>query len=142
MEKELEEYRKYFWSKDADGDGQLSRPEFAEMLASMGLKLTPQEVERLFRKTDKDNSQKISFHEFAEAFVIKKREAVGEDKLHRVFRECDRNKDGYLTREECFAALKQLGHVMDGKGLERVMRLMDKNQDGVVSFREFCTFMA
>lgn len=141
MEKELEEYRRYFWSKDADGDGQLSRTEFAQMLASMGLKLTPQEVEKLFQKTDKDHSQKISFHEFAEAFLIKKREPVSEDRLYRVFKESDRNKDGYLTTDECFAALKQLGHVMDGKGLERVMGLMDRNHDGMVSFREFCTFM-
>ena len=78
---------------------------------------------------------KISFHEFAEAFIAKKREHVSGDRLRRVFQEADRDRDGYLTTDECFAALKQLGHVMDDKGIRRVMGLMDKNNDGMVTFQ-------
>ena len=80
-------------------------------------------------------NNKISFHEFADAFVAKKRQPVSEDRLRRVFREADRNHDQQLTREECFAALKQLGHVLDDRGIKRVMNIMDKNGDGNISFR-------
>ncbi|XP_066915428.1 calmodulin-4-like isoform X3 [Clytia hemisphaerica] len=142
MEKELEEYRKYFWQQDVDGDGQLSKNEFNNMLRTMGLNLTRQEVENLFAKTDVDKNYRISFHEFAEAFIAKKREHVSGDRLRRVFQEADRDRDGYLTTDECLAALKQLGHVMDDKGIRRVMGLMDKNNDGMITFQEFCKFMA
>ena len=47
----------------------------------------------------------------------------------------DRNKDGFLDRNECFFALKQLGHVLDERGLQQVTRLMDKNGDGRISFQ-------
>lgn len=60
---------------------------------------------------------------------------MSKDRLKRVFREADRNHDQYLTKDECLAALKQLGHVMDDKGIRRVMDMMDKNHDGRVSFK-------
>ena len=50
------EYRKYFWKQDVDGDGQLSKNEFNNMLRTMGLNLTHQEVENLFAKTDVDST--------------------------------------------------------------------------------------
>lgn len=77
----------------------------------------------------------ISFHEFAEAFIAKKRQSIDQDRLLRVFQEADRDHDQHLTRTECLAALKQLGHVMDDNGIRRVMGMMDKNGDGRISFR-------
>ena len=67
--------------------------------------------------------------------MAKKRETISENRLRKVFAEADRNHDQHLTREECFAALKQLGHVMDERGIKRVMAIMDKNGDGSISFR-------
>ena len=48
------EYRKFFWSQDRDGDGQLSRAEFTSMLGKMGLDLSHPELNKLFSKTDVD----------------------------------------------------------------------------------------
>ena len=83
----------------------------------------------------RSGSNKISFHEFAEAFVSKKRVSTSQEQLWRVFHDADRDHDQYLTRTECFAALKQLGHVMDDRGIKRVMSIMDKNGDGRISFQ-------
>lgn len=54
--------------------------------------------------------------------------------MKEVFIRTDRDGDGYLNQKECHAALKQLGHVLTEKGLERVMKLTDANHDGKVDF--------
>ena len=78
---------------------------------------------------------KISFHEFAQTFLQKKTQAPTLERIKEVYMINDRDKDGFLDRDECFFALKQLGHVLDERGLQRVTRLMDKNGDGRISFQ-------
>ena len=78
---------------------------------------------------------KISFHEFAQNKKKKKTEAPTLERIKEVYMINDRDKDGFLDRDECFFALKQLGHVLDERGLQRVTRLMDKNGDGRISFQ-------
>ena len=56
------------------------------------------------------------------------------ERIKEVYQANDRNKDGYLDHNEVFMALRQLGHTLDQSGMQRVINLMDKNGDGVVSF--------
>ena len=147
-DKELAEYRKYFWAQDTSGDGRLNRGEFKQMMLSMGVSLNDHEINVAFSAADKDGSGTISFHEFAQTYLKKPGNASGSAKpkystkrLEEVFRLVDRDKDGSLTHNECFQAMKMLGKHMSQSGITRIMQLMDKNHDGGVSFAEFCRFM-
>lgn len=46
-----------------------------------------------------------------------------------------------MTKEECFGALKRLGHVMDDKGIKRVMEYADKDGNGRIDFEGIFTYL-
>lgn len=57
-----------------------------------------------------------------------------EERMRQVFKQADRNGNGTLALNECLTAMKQLGHVMDDRGIRRVMEVMDKDDSGVISY--------
>lgn len=54
-----------FKSYDANGDGWLSRPEFATLVESAGLGLTEMDVDIMVREADTDKNGKIDYAEFS-----------------------------------------------------------------------------
>ena len=51
-----------------------------------------------------------------------------------MWEKADKDRSGYLTKAECIGALKMLGKHMDDAGVDRVMQIMDKSNDGDISF--------
>lgn len=140
--KHLQEYRNFFYSCDQNQDGSLSAEEFKSMIRKMGMNLTADEETVLFRSTDKDRSGSITFKEFLDAFVHRKESKIPSvETVTAAFLKADVNKDGFLDQVECLRALKDLGHDLERNSIARIMDLMDKNGDGLVSLMEFCNFM-
>lgn len=61
----VSDLRVLFEATDVSGDGHLTRKEFIEMVHAFQLGMTPEQVTRLFKSIDVDNSGKITFMEFA-----------------------------------------------------------------------------
>ena len=76
----------------------------------------------------------ISFNEFAKAFISKNKKGASIERVKEVFLQSDLDRNGFLSTEECYIALRSLGHDMNDAGLKRIMQLADKNKDGRVSF--------
>ena len=78
----------------------------------------------------------ITFNEFSKAFLKKDRKhSVAPERVKEVFDKVDKDKSGALTKSECVEAMKMLGKNMDDSGIERIMQVMDKSNDGGVSFQ-------
>ena len=58
--------------------------------------------------------------------------------LKRSFEKIDKNKDGFISKNELGAMLKGLGADIDDEELEAMMKDSDVNGDGKINFEEFC----
>jgi len=66
--------------------------------------------------------------------VMKQQTNNGKD----IFRRFDRNRDSVLTVEEFAAALKKFGFYLEPDEVLQLMRYYDKDNDGQISYNEFC----
>ncbi|KAG8093849.1 hypothetical protein GUJ93_ZPchr0012g20331 [Zizania palustris] len=155
-----------FSTFDHDGDGFITAVELEESLKRLGIAVSNAEAAAMVSRVDANNDGLIDIHEFRELYdsIPKRRKhlpsttaaAAEEDDdeeeedderdLRDAFDVFDGNKDGLISAEE-------LGTVLGSLGLRRhggrpavaecrdMIRLVDSDGDGMVSFEEFKRMM-
>lgn len=150
---------------DINGDGVLTRREFHEAMASIGVQIDdPAALQSLFEMLDADSSGSISFRELehtlrwvrscdmcqqlrAEAYSfqgtlsiqeqIKRALAANAVRVLDLFRECDENGDGVVSLVEFLRTMPLLGINGLKDDLTDLFNSLDGDGDGVITFREF-----
>lgn len=149
---------------DRDGSGAISYEEFKQALDQWGCAFTDEEALALFNHYDLDKSGFLVSEEFAHAFASKgasgshqfngrreppnsiidkvrkellKRGLNGVRGLGLVFKRLDSNRNGTLSKNEFDWALRDNGHLLDRRDLDRLFNYFDKNRNGKVSYPEF-----
>ncbi|VDN57523.1 unnamed protein product [Dracunculus medinensis] len=144
-----------FLSLDKQGRGYLDRDDFLRIPELAINPLGDRIVDAFFTETIKDdNEQKINFREFIR--VLARFRPVSkskynhlnsrEEKLKFAFSMYDLNKNGYITREEFKIILNMMvGANITAEQLEsiadRTITEADMDNDGKISFSEFCQAM-
>ena len=141
-QKELIECCKYFWSSDKDGDGKLSPYEFSELLGTLGMKVNNRDLYKAFKVADADADGLISFNEFSTAYLNKNAfQIVSPGQIKNIPSNSNEMRNGLISRQECFQAMKMLGNDLKENDLDRLMRLINKNNDGKITFNKFYCFL-
>jgi len=122
-----------FQQIDKEQDGYLSEREISQALKDLNIRLTDQQMARLFKHLRSgQKTQKISLEQFT-MFVQRRQKLLAE-----VFIELDIRKDGVLEYKELKHALHKIG-ICPNKGEAKLLiEELDSNNDGKVEFREFC----
>jgi Ca2+-binding EF-hand superfamily protein len=163
--REPEALRWLFAEFDIDGDEELDSEEFKELVDSAGHQLNEEEHRVLLSCFDEDGSGAISLTEFVtfvtgspegeEIGVIADRirqalsvsagggfegsaSAAG---LKKVFADFDVNNDGEIDQVELKQALARSGIQLTAAESSLLMRRIDTNKSGAVSFSEFVNFV-
>jgi calcium-dependent protein kinase len=140
LKEEKKRLLQIFKEIDADHDGQLDRDEIASAFNSLSERNRINlNIDELFRQIDVNKTNKVDFTEFLLATVNYKK-SIHEKELRQIFNSIDRDKSGFLTREEVgvFFSLSDPQHQA---ALVQLMNDGDKNKDGMISFDEFVTMM-
>jgi calcium-dependent protein kinase len=81
---------------DVDGDGELSKE---DILDGMKHRLTPEEIDQLFRKLDAEHTGKIAFHQFIAASIERKK-LLTHANLQQAFKTFDADNKGVITKAD------------------------------------------
>jgi len=141
-EEEIIRLYRRFRKLDRDGSGSIDRDEFLTIPQIANNPL----AQRLIALFDEDGGGEVDFAEFIKGLSAFSANSKKIDKLSYVFKVYDIDRDGFISNGELFLVLKmmvgtnlkdtQLQQIVDKTLIEA-----DKDQDGKISFEEFCDFV-
>jgi len=136
-EKEVRELKATFVTMDKDHDGTLTAAEIIEAMRQHGLEI-PSDLAEAISKVDTDGSGIIEYSEFIAA-TLTKAQYYRENVLIDAFKQFDADGDGFLTVDELAQVLSSGSKSREVA--EGMIREIDQNCDGKISFDEFKEMM-
>ncbi|GMY06372.1 probable calcium-binding protein CML18 [Fagus crenata] len=139
-DEQLAELRDIFQSFDYNKDGSLTQLELGSLLRSLGLKPSPEQLDALIQKADKNSNGLIEFSEFValvEPDLIPAKCPYTEEQLRQIFKMFDRDGNGYITAAELAHSMAKLGHALTVEELTGMIKEADTDGDGCIDFQEF-----
>jgi len=121
-----------FAAADKDRSGEVDVGELRGLLKQLGVERTEAECHELVKRVDIDSSGELSIEEVAQLFEVAK--------LKATFEELDSDGSGSIAAAELSDALKKLGYRVPEKQCLELLKKVDTNNDGQVSFDEFVAF--
>merc|ERR1712146_497699 len=104
-----EELKKMVSDVDNDGNGTIEFAEFLMMMtANMGEKDTREDIEKVFKLFDDDNTNKISFRNLARVA-----EELDDEELQDMINQADRDGDGEINLDEFYRIMKKKGNFLE-----------------------------
>ena len=97
------------------------------------------EIEKMFESVDIDRSGFIDYSEFVVASMNEKN-LLTNDKLQQAFRMFDKDNSGFISSDEIKEILG-FGKTLSEEAVNDIIKQVDENGDGQISFDEFSTMM-
>lgn len=122
-----------FKAMDLNNDGMLSMDEIkAGYEKHFGTNVDDEEIRRMFKEIDADDSGAIDYSEFLMA-TMTETQLLSKEKLQAAFKMFDKDGSGTISKDEIKEALGQ----MDERLVEEIIKEVDENDDGEISYEEF-----
>ena len=138
--KDVKMLKSIFRSFDEDGDGLLTKVELKKGLCRvLPLIEAETQTDKIMSIIDADGNGFIEYEEFVRA-GIDKRKILTSENLQVVFAFFDTDRSGTITPDEIKAVLDQEG-CFDNAVWTNIIKEIDKNGDGEISFSEFKKMM-
>jgi len=137
---EKESIDKVFRAMDVNGDGKLSKEEIKNGYAEyFGKSLSDEEIDEMFDKVDADGSGAIDYSEFVVA-TMNEKNLLSNNKLQTAFKMFDKDGGGSISVDEIKQVLS-FGQNLDEEVVNQIIKQVDANGDGEISFDEFAEMM-
>ncbi|KAJ0643639.1 putative protein kinase CAMK-CDPK family [Helianthus annuus] len=136
---EVEIIKDMFTLMDSDGDGKVTFDELKVGLKKIGSQLSEPEIRLLMDVADVDGNGVLEYGEFV-AVTIHLQKMENEEHLRKAFMFFDKDGSGYIELNELEEVLYEPGHA-DMQVLNEIMKEVDTDKDGQISFKEFVAMM-
>ncbi|XP_022736376.1 calcium-dependent protein kinase 10-like [Durio zibethinus] len=137
---EVEVIRDMFTLMDTDNDGKVSYEELKAGLHKVGSKLGEPEIKMLMEVADVDGNGVLDYGEFV-AVTIHLQKMENDEHFRRAFMFFDKDGSGYIELDELREALADESGEADIDALNDIMREVDTDKDGRISYDEFVAMM-
>jgi calcium-dependent protein kinase len=94
----------------------------------------------MFQAVDTDNSGFIDFSEFIVA-ALREEELTSDEYLKNAFKMFDKDNSGLIHPHEIKKVLGFAENAITPEMMESIMKQVDANGDGEISYEEFCDLM-
>ncbi|XP_019197275.1 PREDICTED: calcium-dependent protein kinase 10-like [Ipomoea nil] len=137
---EVEVIRDMFTLMDTDGNGQVTYDELKAGLRKVGSQLAEPEIKLLMDVADVDGNGYLDYGEFV-AVIIHLQRMENDEHIRRAFMFFDKDGSGYIDINELREALADESGDCDINVVNEIMREVDTDKDGQISFEEFVAMM-
>ncbi|KAI3466250.1 hypothetical protein Pfo_022913 [Paulownia fortunei] len=134
---EIQGLKAMFKNIDMDKNDTITYEELKAGLATLGSKVTEDEVRQLMDAADVDGNGTIDYIEFITATMHRHR-LEREENLYKAFQYFDKDSSGFITRDEIETAMQKYG---DPSMIKEIISEVDTDNDGRINYDEFCTMM-
>jgi len=147
-EDQMKSLRRQFDLLDTDEDGHISPMHLTNVLRSIDLHITDQEMTDVMTKTDVNGDGIITFEDFVHAFRQARQEELAkadherQANLRKTFQIFDRRNFGTICVKDIWNVLKSLGKDITLEEIEDIVAEIDQDGDSRISYSEFvqCVF--
>ena len=142
-EDEICELREAFNIFDVDSDGSIEVNQLSMLLNSLKQYPTKEELTQILKDIENDNPNKIYFNQFLKILskLLKSKNNDDNSFLKKLFLCFDRNKNGLISIHEIRHIVSHSKEKLSEKEIEFIMKEVDTDEDGYISFEEFMTIM-
>ncbi|CAN4086084.1 unnamed protein product [Withania somnifera] len=137
---EIEVIREMFSLMDSDGDGKITYNELKAGLRKVGSQLAEAEMKLLMDVADVDGNGVLDYGEFV-AVIIHLQRMENDEHFRRAFMFFDKDGSGYIELGELREALADESGACDTDVVSEIMREVDTDKDGQISYEEFVAMM-
>ncbi|XP_022716614.1 probable calcium-binding protein CML21 isoform X2 [Durio zibethinus] len=141
--------------KDEDSNGSIDHEELKKCFHKLEVSFTEEEINDLFKACDINEDRGIKFNEFIvvlclvyllkdNATALEAKSRMGMPNLEATFETLvdafvflDKNKDGYVSKNEMVQAITESGERSSGRIAMKRFEEMDWDKNGSVNFKEF-----
>ncbi|KAL5702168.1 hypothetical protein ACHQM5_027415 [Ranunculus cassubicifolius] len=95
----------------------------------------------MIREVDVNRKGIIEFGEFLNVMASKMKEVDAEEELKESFREFDPDQDGYISANELWHVMINLGESVTDEEVEQMMKVADFDGDEYINYEEFLKMM-
>lgn len=128
---------KFFKKADTQNLGFLTISQFAAAVRKQGFSGKDSEITTMFLDLDANRDCEVTLEEYMDEMGKRDFRFLTEADWLDIFRKFDRNKDGYVTREELQMTLEERNMRQLEIDMDEVMKKADKDGDGKLSFDDF-----
>ncbi|XP_062599685.1 uncharacterized protein LOC134261251 [Saccostrea cucullata] len=130
-------YYRFFKSADTYNLGFLTIYQFAEAVRKRGFNGKDSEIATMFVDLDSNMDCEVTLEEYMDEMSKKDAKARTEAEMLEIFRKFDRNKDGFITREELQTTLEECRMRQLEIDMDEIMKKADRDGDGKLSYDDF-----
>ncbi len=140
---EIAEFREIFNLVDKDGGGSISKEELAELMDTLGIEITTEELDAMVREIDASGDGNIDFEEFVEVMSKKVSATYTSEQVKHAFHAFEEgDQPGFDRAETIVRALCTYGteKMTQEQALDLVSQL-EVDPNGLVNYEEYVNIM-
>jgi len=138
-EEQVEELKLAFDLFDEDQTGSLDKSTIRSVVDKFGIKVTPKDIEDMFKEADVTGSGKIGFPEFMSMMARRMKQADTQEELLEAFRVFDAYNEGIIPAKDLSDALLNTGDKLTREELDEMYKVC--LVDGQVNYKNFVNTM-
>ena len=142
-EQEICELREAFNIFDDNSDGNINKNKLHLLLLSLKQKPTENDYKNVLGSLGLDKKKKINFDQFLLIFAkLTQNTKINEERyLKKLFDNMDRNNNGRISIHEIRYIVRNSNENISEEEIELLIKEVDTDGDGLISFDEFLVFM-
>ena len=140
---ELAEFREIFDLVDKDKGGSISSTELAELMQTLGISASQEEIHAMVAEIDTDGNGDIDFDEFVAVMSRKVNANYTSKDVKRAFRTFSIGQaNGYVSLDKVKEALMEHGSVkLDIDEVEELLAQLELDSSGLFNYNEYVDMM-
>jgi len=140
---EIEEFREIFNLVDRDGGGEITKDELGELMDTLGIDATPEEIDAMISELDQDGSGSIDFEEFVAVMSRKLNATYSSDQVKTAFKvfegECPQ---GFVKAENLVRVLTTYGiEKLSEEQAQDLVNQLEVDSNGLINYSVYVDMM-